>query len=975
MRQRIHQPQIAPRPRTGVAQISPSAAGAAGAGALAAGAALGAAASETLDIAEQRASVWATREAARMRERWTEQSHQRQIDAEDGAPDYAATLAADFDREREELLGSAPTDRSRALLEQSLGALGASVSAKALTFEAAERIAHREDMIAEAARMDQNAILREPALAAPALAGALLMIDDLDAPPAAKREMRARARASYRGAEATGLIERDPVAGFYALEGGGFDSDLDPGTVIKLKRQAQAGALELALSQATDGPIGQVRTLAGEPTETPDAFRSWLNVKEAGPGGYTAENPVSSASGIGQFVTATWRDFQAADPRAASFERMADAPPEIQDAAVDWLYRREAGALAAAGIEATPGNVAVAWRYGAGGARAILASAPDTPIEEALAVAGYGDPARVARDNGVSGKTVAEVMREFRKIDKAAGVAEDPRLAILDPAQRRRVTRAAELRLDAEFERRRPQIDGEIAMLADGLAADRPSRAELVEEFGVERGGQVADAYDQAEAIGAVRGEVRGATSAEVAEMVDARRAEMESAAPEDYDDAKALYEQTIRAAEWRAKGLTEDPVGFIAAGDPIASSKAATWRTAPPGEAQNAALAEYSGYILGRQAEMGVPLGARRILSNAEASTVAGQIMAGGRENMPALLSAMRVGFEGRPEEWRRVVKDLAGPGGLGEDFRTLARFADPTNPADQTTYRLLLPGWGMSMEEAKSGLSSDEVRTVLETVGEGFDELESVMLFGDVDGAADAELRALRDATIRAALVRAKTMDADDAAELLVDAVITKHQTPIEGGSVRAYAPAGVDADAVIAAADDMMAPDRMDEWGPEPLVLAEKYGSEEVAGDVMQALLSGDGVFITNSDATGVEMAVVVNGALTVPLNADGEPLGFTWEQLGSDFVMGDERERDAELEEVRSGRRDRQGGSRDGMTAGEIWSATGGAAIDAAGGAIDDLNEWLEGDDGPDLRTPSEVRRDAKRRRSPPDDSLE
>lgn len=223
----------------------------------------------------------------------------------------------------------------------------------------------------------------------------------------------------------------DPVRAHELLERYG------DGMAPTQRAKAQAFVRDQAYVSYRDDMLKDALGAGGQDRDgVPGVFWGWLDQAEAGPAGYSAQNPTSSASGRGQMVGATWADYQASNPAAAEFETMADAPPEVQDHAIAWLYKRESSGLQAAGLDPTPGNVAVAWRYGVRGAETLLRASPSTPIEQALAQAGYGEPETVARNNGVAGQTVGQVLASFEDLNRRGSLAGDPRYALMTPEQR-----------------------------------------------------------------------------------------------------------------------------------------------------------------------------------------------------------------------------------------------------------------------------------------------------------------------------------------------------------------------------------------------------------------------------------------------------------------------------------------------------------------------------------------------------------
>lgn len=159
---------------------------------------------------------------------------------------------------------------------------------------------------------------------------------------------------------------------------------------------AVPGVKPISLS---DYPVGAGGSVAASADRTADSFdrlneavtRYVNNVVKAESGGRAnAKNPLSSATGLGQFIESTWVDqFQKAFPdRAASMSRetilalRADA--EISRALIENYARENAGILRQAGISVNEAALHLAHFLGPQGAVAVLTAKAGTPVSQVL---------------------------------------------------------------------------------------------------------------------------------------------------------------------------------------------------------------------------------------------------------------------------------------------------------------------------------------------------------------------------------------------------------------------------------------------------------------------------------------------------------------------------------------------------------------------------------------------------------------
>ncbi len=146
-----------------------------------------------------------------------------------------------------------------------------------------------------------------------------------------------------------------------------------------------------ANGEAVD-PLGvELQTVAQEETGEIDKLVGRIIRVESG-GSATAKNPLSSATGLGQFISSTWLRMMRSY-RPDLYQQLGDADllnlrydPQLAREMVYNLAAENEADLKRYGLQATAGNLYLAHFLGSQGAVAVLAAPPGTPLEN---VVGY----------------------------------------------------------------------------------------------------------------------------------------------------------------------------------------------------------------------------------------------------------------------------------------------------------------------------------------------------------------------------------------------------------------------------------------------------------------------------------------------------------------------------------------------------------------------------------------------------------
>ena len=170
-----------------------------------------------------------------------------------------------------------------------------------------------------------------------------------------------------------------------------YQRGVDRQDQLRLRENQDAQAFQERLFPATPPPTPINNVLA--PTNMPqvttsDNFYNTLRQTESN-GISDARNPRSSATGDYQFIDNTWRDFARNNPD--SFAGMDDAAilaarsdPQRSRQAAEWYAGQNSQYLADQKLPNGYPELALAHRFGPGGAAAILRAAPDALVVDAI---------------------------------------------------------------------------------------------------------------------------------------------------------------------------------------------------------------------------------------------------------------------------------------------------------------------------------------------------------------------------------------------------------------------------------------------------------------------------------------------------------------------------------------------------------------------------------------------------------------
>ena len=209
---------------------------------------------------------------------------------------------------------------------------------------------------------------------------------------------------------------------------------------------AKAGQMPTSFTPGS--VVGTPNAMRGGGGISPGAFVQAINGSESG-GDPNATNGRSSATGPAQFTDATFLPlFRRAFP---SMGDLSDAQalrmrtmPGVSDAMTAANAQQNAGTMGSGGFQPTSDNLALAHRFGAGGAMSLLRADPTTPISDTLV--GKGVMAANPDLNGqTAGGVVGNTRLRFGTAPVQFGPAPTSGRVPLDPVGQSQLTEQSDL--------------------------------------------------------------------------------------------------------------------------------------------------------------------------------------------------------------------------------------------------------------------------------------------------------------------------------------------------------------------------------------------------------------------------------------------------------------------------------------------------------------------------------------------------
>lgn len=611
----------------------------------------------------------------------------------------------------------------------------------------------------------------------------------------------------------------------------------------------------------------------GSDLGVPENYIDKLISVESG-GDPNARASTSSAEGHGQFIASTWLQTvrryepQLFDGRSREEVLALRRDPATSRRMTQYFTAENRSALESAGLPITDGTLYLAHFAGAGDAIKLMRAGPDTPAEQVVS------PASVeANPSILRGKTARDVISWAENKMGQEVSPMSPRYANLGADDR--VKMLTNIRADREAQERRREQEflsdfgnyvsalGSGATVSDTVASrfsdgaisamvSDPTQEELIRQT-----------RDDAQAQSIMASQIRGGTP----DQIDAIAERVESMTGEVTDDVsmalfpqRANAQQAFRTAlEADMKARLEDPAKY-------------TMQAAP----EVARMAELSGgseilaqTMLAQQAHYGIPAHLRRVMTHDQAAeTVASINRMDVADRGPALAQLQEQWGKHSPDVLRQLKENELHPA-------TYHAAMVGDDPALSERISALA---SVEAKELEAGLETTEVRDLKADVFSELQDFRMAFEAGDPTGQAAVAFNEVLGIAEGLALQEyRRTGDMSGAVEVAADRFINDRYQVLDGGNMLAYLPASRDSDAIEAGAEQVL--DTLPGLAP----LGGDENAPEFLRDSRIRTAAQNGVWVTNERGDGLTLMVDVEGRLQMLFKDDGEPYGFSFDEL--------------------------------------------------------------------------------------------
>lgn len=770
--------------------------------------------------------VWFSKARAETAQAMVAFDNQARLEANDDGAGYQERVLGHYNELRQKHMEGAPSDRARQMYEEWGYSYETQVHGSTATFRAESELAKRDADFGAAINAHRQTVLADPSQYDAVHKRAM---DDLEG---AKQWMTPKKEAEWRKAIESGL-QSDRVEAL-------------------IKADPEAALRDMGVSGGD---------LAGR----------IIGVESGGRA--DAKNPLSSATGAGQFIDSTWLamvkkhrpDIWGSSNRAEILAMRND--PALSRAMVNAYAKDNAEYLGARGVGASDDNLYLAHFLGPQGALSVIKANGSTSVASLL-------PASVisANKSVLEGKTAGQVRAwAGRKMNAspAPNVAGNPYYSALTPDDLLSLHAKADRASAQNAAVVRQQFDDYTAYVRDGGAPRNDVAAGLLSKMGSGQVSQASEQLARAETYGADVRAAKWASPGEVSDLIAKRAATLESA--DDYKANRADVDGLVKIVSERNKQIAADPAGYVMQDDNVRQSFAAMRELmashgADP-HALRAAVTRYAAASIALQERLGVPPADIRLLDKAQGAQLASTFshQPEGGQNAARLVAGLRAQWG---EHWPRIFQQLVEDGKLPGVIQAIAMMDKPSQMAAAERIAEMAAlgkteaekpfeaAQKADLKDAVAGEFADFGQTLANNVG-GVNTYAAVhdaaYLLGlrymqEGSGASDAASRAFKDIVGEKYNIRAS------------------FRVPVE-----------YDADAVLAGAGNYLA--QLDELAIDPDKSAIGL-DEDGARAATIAQMKAQGLWVTAPDESGLAL---IDGTTRAMVTVGGAPLIVPWEQL--------------------------------------------------------------------------------------------
>lgn len=168
-------------------------------------------------LAQSEAANYSLQALSKAQSEWTQQFHDRSLNAQPGAPNFTPQLMGDYDKYVKDAVKGAPNQMAGRYLQNRLTEFGNSLARQSLSFEAGAKNSHNEEVAKQSADMTAVEMQSNPSVYPQRLAERLSAIDSMQMEPQVKEKLADYTRQTLSHFAVMGDISRDPYQAMLKL--------------------------------------------------------------------------------------------------------------------------------------------------------------------------------------------------------------------------------------------------------------------------------------------------------------------------------------------------------------------------------------------------------------------------------------------------------------------------------------------------------------------------------------------------------------------------------------------------------------------------------------------------------------------------------------------------------------------------------------------------------------------------------------
>jgi hypothetical protein len=299
---------------------------------------------------EERAAVWSNDQVMNFRSRWAEELPKRQQAAPEGADGFTLQTLKDFDEQATDAVKAAPSERSRQVLKERLGAVRLSIQQDALGFEAQKGVEYKINGLSRATDQAKIAAEFRPQDFSALAAEQASAIEASGLAPDQRAKLTQASREHIAEASIAGMIRHNPYSALKTLNDSS-DRNAAVGALSFESRQRARGLAESEIrAREAEARARQAELQQSLSNDLKDSFAA----RQAGlPANLPSKERFDAAFGAKsaehyQNATASWGIFdvvaQAANENPADAQKtLAQLKPTEQSGAANATDRYQDG--------------------------------------------------------------------------------------------------------------------------------------------------------------------------------------------------------------------------------------------------------------------------------------------------------------------------------------------------------------------------------------------------------------------------------------------------------------------------------------------------------------------------------------------------------------------------------------------------------------------------------------------------------